>query len=701
MMGDISFSALIGPVARHLLGEPNPRLSSKKQLRFGNHGSVAVEIDGDRAGTFFDNERKVGGGVLDLVEVQTGARNGGRMKWLAENGFIDKSKSKAEPHIVAAYDYCDEASTLLFQVVRLRPKTFRQRRPDGNGGYVWNLKGISPVPYRLPEMLKADPASIVFVAEGEKDVDALRALHFAATCNAGGAEKWRADFAKYLKGRRVVILPDNDEAGERHAAMVERSLTGIAASVALLRLPGLPAKGDVSDWLAAGGTAEDLEALASAALDAPLDDRAPDNIANGAATHATLRTEAAQEDAPEWPQFLQRVDGGEALSNLANAMTALRSADELRNCFAYDEMARETILQKPVPKGSGAGLPRSVTDMDIGQTQEWLQRHELRRLGKDTTHQAVDLRAGERAFHPVRDYLSNLKWDGVPRLRTWLHTYLGVEWSEGTKEYVAGIGTMFLISMVARIFKPGAKVDHMLILEGPQAALKSTAGAILGGRWFSDSLPDIGLDAVRVSQHLRGKWLIEIGELSAMSKAETEELKAYLTRREECYTPKFGRREVTEPRQCVFIGTTNKSVYLRDETGARRFWPVKVGTIDAEALQRDRDHLFAEAVHLFRCGTEWWPSRAFEMKHIQPQQQSRFEDDAWEQAMAEWLSKRASEGDPAKAPVTILNVARGALLIETPKLGTADQRRIAAILERLGWERGPKTEIGVTWRRRQ
>ena len=167
-------------------------------------------------------------------------------------------------------------------------------------------------------------------------------------------------------------------------------------------------------------------------------------------------------------------------------------------------------------------------------------------------------------------------------------------------------------------------------------------------------------------------------------------LKSFITRQEERYRPSYGRREVIEPRQCVFLGTTNKEAYLRDETGGRRFWPVKAGTIDVNALRRDRDQLFAEAVRLYRAGTQWWPTKVFEREHIRPEQESRYEADAWEENIRTYISD--------KPRVTIGQIAREALHIETPRLGTADQRRIAAALENLRWKRAKRNDAaGTRW----
>lgn len=169
---------------------------------------------------------------------------------------VERQSSK----IIAEYDYRDENKVLLYQAVRFSPKGFSQRKPDGNGGYIWKLNGARRVLYRLSELLTSQ--GCVFIAEGEKDCDRLAGIGLTATTNVGGAGKWRDEFSEHLRGREVIVLPDNDDAGRNHAEQVARSLSGIAASVKIVVLPGLSPKGDVSDWLDAGGTIEQLQRLA-------------------------------------------------------------------------------------------------------------------------------------------------------------------------------------------------------------------------------------------------------------------------------------------------------------------------------------------------------------------------------------------------------------------------------------------------------
>jgi predicted P-loop ATPase len=406
---------------------------------------------------------------------------------------------------------------------------------------------------------------------------------------------------------------------------------------------------------------------------------------NGAAIPTPVSDTAARPLGDDWLIHCMTDEKGRVLMNLANAMIALRNAKELCDILAYDEMLCAAALTGVPPGSNNPYIMRPVTDIDVSQIQEWMQHAGLRKIGKDVVHQACDQRAHERAFHPVRGYLANIGWDGQPRVDDWLTRYVGVE----RTAYSSGIGRMFLVSMIARVYEPGCKADYMMILEGPQGVYKSTVCQILGGNYFSDNLPEVTTSGKDIQQHLAGKWLIEIAEMSAMSKAESAALKAFITRPVERYRPSYGRKEVIQPRQCVFIGTTNKSAYLRDETGARRFWPVKVGQIDTDALKRDRDQLLAEALVLYRAGAQWWPDGQFEREHIQREQEARFEADAWEESIAKYLA--------SVDKTTVSMVAWHGVGLETPKIGTADQRRIAAAMERLGWVRLPVTWDKTRW----
>jgi predicted P-loop ATPase len=387
---------------------------------------------------------------------------------------------------------------------------------------------------------------------------------------------------------------------------------------------------------------------------------------------------------PEWIHDCITGANGRILPNVANILVALRADPKLIDCFAFDQMLQAPLLTRPLDDNEGFE-PRPLTDTDVTRCQEWLQHAGLRNISREIMHQAVDVRAEECAFHPVREYLNGLKWDGKARLNNWLVSYLGVRQTP----YAEAIGRMFFISMVARIFQPGCKVDHMPIIEGPQGELKSTACSVLAGPWFSDNLPEVS-ESKDVAQHLRGKWLIEIAEMHAMNRAEAALLKAFITRQVERYRPSYGRREVIQPRQCVFVGTTNKAAYLRDETGGRRFWPIAAGAINVEALTRDRDQLFAEAVRHYRGGTQWWPERGFEREAIQPEQDARYEGDAWEETIGAYLAKHER--------ATVGQVARDGIGIETPRIGTADQRRIAAAMEHAGWERAERAGAARWWR---
>jgi AAA domain/Homeodomain-like domain len=271
----INFAALMEPVALRLLGEPNARLSKPpRDVRFGSHGSMAVNFED---GEWYDHENKIGGGVLDLIQHKTDRNRGEAQAWLRKEGFSQPALTQPSPaphaaerifrKVGANYDYPDERGELLFQVVRYEPKEFRQRRPDGNGGWEWSLGEVRRVLYKLPDLLTAiEQGETIYIVEGEKDVHALLRNSMRATCNPGGAGKWRAEYCGVLRDAHIVIVPDNDEPGRRHAEQVAAALHGVARRMRVLDLaaawPACPSKGgDISDWFDAGHSADELRAL--------------------------------------------------------------------------------------------------------------------------------------------------------------------------------------------------------------------------------------------------------------------------------------------------------------------------------------------------------------------------------------------------------------------------------------------------------
>ena len=255
----INFNSLMEPVALRLLGEPAQKHGH--EWRYGSRGSLSIDL---AKGHWFDHEANTGGGVFDLIKRQGHEQPAA---WLRREGLL--ATPQPQPRIVKTYGYCDENGTLLFQVVRFEPKGFSQRRPDGRGGWIWKLQDTRRVPYLLPDLVKAVAAGeTIYVPEGEKDVDNLRAIGFAATTNPGGCKKWRSDYSEHLRGANVVVLPDNHLEGREHGDQVVASLRGMAKRIRVLDIgknwSDCPDKGDVSDWLAAGGSAEKLREMAAA-----------------------------------------------------------------------------------------------------------------------------------------------------------------------------------------------------------------------------------------------------------------------------------------------------------------------------------------------------------------------------------------------------------------------------------------------------
>lgn len=375
---------------------------------------------------------------------------------------------------------------------------------------------------------------------------------------------------------------------------------------------------------------------------------------------------------------LIRDEKGRPVANVANALTLIACHPEWQGVLGYNEFTQQRVVLKTIPGQRGGDFPRALMDEDYTAGQVWFNYCGLPTITKDTVVAAMRKACRENTFDPQRGFLTALKWDGEERLGRWLTTYCGVEFNAYTSE----VGLRWPISGVARTFNPGCKADHMLVLEGTQGKRKSTAlAALAGSAWFSDSLPP--MQTKDASSYLRGKWIIEVAELDAMRR-DVDAVKAFISRQVETYRPAYGREEVSEPRRCIFAGTTNKSDWQQDETGGRRFWPVKVGEIDVAGLERDRDQLWAEAVALYHQGERWW-----------------LEGDVAEVALTE-ASERRPE-DPWRSDIADiienLNEVTTKQVLSAMGVIPADMtpalsKRVARELVSMGWENGGRITSG-------
>jgi predicted P-loop ATPase len=417
---------------------------------------------------------------------------------------------------------------------------------------------------------------------------------------------------------------------------------------------------------------------------------------------------------PTWFRRLRLDLAGAPERNEANVIVALTSDPAFAGVLAFDEFGQEIVVRQPLPwDGAAVSLPRPWEDADDIRTAEWLQLRGIN-VAPVVVSRAVGAVARELRIHPVRDWLDILKWDGTPRIETWTSAYLGAE----PTAFHHTIGALWLISAVARIYRPGVKADHMLILEGPQGARKSTAIKVLAGEeWFTDELPELG--SKDAALHMQGVWIVEIAELDAIGRAEVSRIKAFLTRTTDRFRPPYARYTVEVPRQCVFAGTVNPDTYLRDETGNRRFWPLRCGTIDIAALARDRDQLWAEALHRFRAGAIWWIDDPAILADAAAAQEARYQADAWDARIDRWLThdthsvnrghagyedwqdEEFERADPIR-DVSVGEILEGALGIEPAKWTKGDQMRVGAWLKSRDWERY-RSGTGATreWRYRR
>lgn len=297
---------------------------------------------------------------------------------------------------------------------------------------------------------------------------------------------------------------------------------------------------------------------------------------------------------------------------------------------------------------------------------------------------AVERVARDSSYHPIREYLDELQWDGSPRLDIWLTAYLGAADHALMRSFAA----KFLIGAVARIYEPGCKMDNLLVLEGAQGLGKTTVvGALFGEAYMTSSVEDFGNKEAAIA--IQGQWVVELAELAALNKSDVLKAKKWITETVDQFRPPYGRHTVRRPRQCVLIGTTNDQTYLKDTTGNRRYWPVPVNSIDVPGIRRDRDQIWAEAVTRYRDGEHWWLEAADDLKMAEAVQRDRIDDDVWADQLDDLLGQKDFAGD-----VRISALLAG-LGVETERRTKAHEMRVGLHLTSRGFHKLRKRVGGV------
>lgn len=374
---------------------------------------------------------------------------------------------------------------------------------------------------------------------------------------------------------------------------------------------------------------------------------------------------------------------------IANVVVFFTYDPEWRDLLRYNEFIGDITTTRPAPwpKDLAPALQRAGdwTANDCIRAGVWLARKYKLVCTTSTIGEALHVVADRKAHHPVREWLKGLKWDRKKRADTFLIRLAGAEDSP----YVRAVSKNFLLGAVARIMRPGCQVDTMPIFEGEQGIGKTTLLKILGGEWFMSTTIDPGsLDSYQV---LRSKWIVELGELEALSRSEMARTKQYISQTIDRYRPSYGHAAIDFLRQVVFAGTVNPDAggYLKDPTGARRFQPIELRAapgkhvIDLTGIAAERDQLWAEAVYRFGKGEAWHFTDASIVREAAEIAEERRQTDPWEGPVAAWLKKLT----PARQHlgVTAYDVLRNALDMGAARLDRAAQMRVSTVLRVCGW----------------
>lgn len=635
----------------------------------------------------------------------------------------------------ASWEYRDDAGQLLGVIYRFTnstggkevlPCVYAQRHESNHREWRWMaLPEPRPLYLRGPRR----PELPLLIVEGEKCADAADAmLHDELEVNSwsGGGKAvkktdwspiagrdvilWAdADGKRYKEGheREGELMPETEQPGMKAMEEIAKLLRGQDNRVTFVNIPqpGEVEDGwDIFDLIAAGATKDEVMAWvtslrvpAVAADPAPhapaapaVDSEVPDwfDQVNAAGAAADVPAGARGRNKAQVRAMLIGAGIGGVKGCRENVFTVMQNDPRLIGLVGLDLFSGLQVKRRSTPWASELGEWTESDDFNLGVYMASNYGLLLAAIGD--IERGVAQAAREHSFNPVIDYFDRCKkmWDGQPRVANALPTYWGAEASE----YIALVSTMFFVGIVVRGYRPGVKHDHAPVFEGGQGRGKSTALKVLGGDWFADTPFRMGEKDGFLA--IQGVLLYEVAELEQFNRSEVTAIKAFMSSTVDRFREPYGRRMKNMPRRCAFAATTNENEYFKDTTGNRRFWPVGTRTLDIDALIRDRDQLFGEAINMLEQGVLWYPTRDQQERLIDEHQESREIADPWHGRIYEYCEGYDTEGKPMFASalnkVTVRELLTKALHFELSKLGAAraESMRISAIMRKLKWVKG-------------
>jgi putative DNA primase/helicase len=369
-----------------------------------------------------------------------------------------------------------------------------------------------------------------------------------------------------------------------------------------------------------------------------------------------------------WIAHLDRGERG-LRANLSNAVGVLQHD----GAYGPDVLWRDEFLDRLMTCPTG-DMPREWDEADTYRLTAHIQQTiGIPAMTTTEVKKAVHYVASQRLRHVVRDNLSTLTWDDTPRIDLALEDHWGVECGETMPcAYVRAVSANLFLGLVARVLRPGCQLDTMVVFEGGQGIGKTSALRILGGAYYAQAHESV--THKDFFEGLQGKWVIEIGELDAFSRAEVSRVKTVISTPTDRYRVSYGHYAADHPRQCIFAGTTNHDGWGADETGLRRFWPIRCGLVNLESLATARTQLLAEAVHRVQAGEPWWITPTLPTLAVQADRQA---DDAW--------TDLVFAGIGLDTEITVAEVLIRILKFDAAQISRADELRVGRILRLAGW----------------